>query len=219
MSETNFAIPSIGMTLNPSVAREILEWTITQQPPNPPFVLKVLNLFRCMHGRGYRNFVETGTFQGDTAARMAAFGFEVCTIELSEELHRRAVERFAGQPKVRCMQGDSAEMLPGVVAGLTQPALFWLDGHYSGEGTAKAAVETPVLAEIACLATERVRRPELIDRCSLYIDDIRLCGSGDYPRLSVLLDLIAAGFPNHGCSVVNDTLRVEPALDPAPTAP
>lgn len=36
MSETNFAIPSIGMTPNPSVAREILEWTITQRPPNSP---------------------------------------------------------------------------------------------------------------------------------------------------------------------------------------
>lgn len=147
-----------------------------------PFVLKVLNLFRCMQGHGYRTFVETGTFQGDTAARMAAFGFEVCTIELSEELHRRAVERFAGQPKVRCLQGDSADVLPGVVAALTQPALFWPDGHYSGEGIATAEVETPVLAEIACLAAERERRPELIDRCSLYIDDIRLCGSGTIPR-------------------------------------
>ncbi len=210
MSNQTFAIPSIGVTLNAEVAREILEWSIAQQPAHPPFVLKVLNLFRCMQDCGLSRFVETGTFHGDTAARMAAFGFDVTTIELSADLHRQARERFAGQPKVDCRHGDSASVLPVVAAALDRPALFWLDGHYSGEGTARGAVETPIREEIAALKAERARRPELIDRCAIWIDDIRLAGTGDYPSLSALLDMAADAFPNHHALVVNDALRVLP---------
>lgn len=210
MSNQSFAIPSIGVTLNADVAREILEWSIAQQPAHPPFVLKVLNLFRCMHAHGLSRFIETGTFHGDTAARMAAFGFDVTTIELSVALHQAALARFAGQPRIRCVQGDSADVLPAVVAALDQPALFWLDGHYSGEGTARGAVETPIRAEITALKAERARRPDLIDRCAIWIDDIRLAGSGDYPSLSALLDMAADAFPRHRTMVVNDALRILP---------
>lgn len=38
--------------------------------------------------------------------------------------------------------------MPQIVAELGHPALFWLDGHYSGGGTAKGKQETPISLEL-----------------------------------------------------------------------
>src|SRR5207249_8181489 len=75
--------------------------------------------------------VETGTYLGSGTRLLASVFPHVTTIELSEELHRRAVETFGDAPHVDPVHGDSGE----VVATLVDPAIptFWyLDGHWSG---------------------------------------------------------------------------------------
>jgi hypothetical protein len=42
---------------------------------------------------------------------------------------RRLWRTLSAQPAIR--QGNSGELLPRAIASLTEPALFWLDGHYS----------------------------------------------------------------------------------------
>ena len=114
-----------------------------------------------------RDFVETGTFEGTTAA-WAARAFErVTSIELSAELHRRAAARHAGEPRIQFLQGHSRECLADVVASLEGPALFWLDGHYSGGETAGEADECPVLDEIAAIDASDAEH-------FLFVDDARL---------------------------------------------
>jgi hypothetical protein len=128
----------------------------------------VAQLMHDLRGRfGLADFVETGTFEGTTAAWAARTFDRVTSIELSEELHRRACERHAGQPRIRFVQGHSREQLKSVVAGLEGPALFWLDGHYSGGETAGELDECPVLDEIAAIDDSEVEH-------FLFIDDARL---------------------------------------------
>jgi hypothetical protein len=43
---------------------------------------------------------------------------------------------------VTCINGDSGGVLAQVVAGLEEPALFWLDAHTSGGNTADAGRDT-----------------------------------------------------------------------------
>ncbi len=45
-------------------------------------------------------------------------------------------------------QGDSGVLLPEIISEVSEPVLFWLDGHYSGEGTGKAVLETPIIEEV-----------------------------------------------------------------------
>lgn len=116
---------------------------------------------------GLADFVETGTFEGTTAAWAARTFDRVTSIELSEELHRRAVERHTGEPRIRFVQGHSREQLKNVVAGLAGPALFWLDGHYSGGETAGELDECPVIDEIAAIDDSEIEH-------FLFIDDARL---------------------------------------------
>ena len=57
-------------------------------------------------------FVETGTFQGDTAHSVAPFFERIYTIELSDSLFPRAAARFGQVPHVSVLHGDLYGRLP-----------------------------------------------------------------------------------------------------------
>ena len=137
------------------------------------------------HGLGL--VVETGTFLGDMAAFLSARGFDVITIELDPTLAALARLRFAHNRRVQLIEGDSGTRLPAVVSQLTHPALFYLDAHYSGPGTGKGEIETPISAEID-LILQRAPAGSVVA-----IDDARCFGAEpDYPPLQDFLDALKA---------------------------
>ena len=85
----------------------------------------------------------------------------VVSIELGEELHRKASERFARRQNVKLLRGDSAQLLPAVAAEAPDETLFWLDAHYSHGNTARGAVDTPVLTELDVVLA-RGRRGDVV---------------------------------------------------------
>jgi SAM-dependent methyltransferase len=131
--------------------------------------------------------VETGTFLGDMAAFLAGRGYDVITIEIDPRLAALARLRFQSNGRVHLIEGDSATRLPAVVGELTHPALFYLDAHYSGPGTGKGDIETPISAEIDLILT---RAPA---GSVVAVDDARCFGTApDYPLLQDLLDALKA---------------------------
>ena len=76
---------------------------------------------------GVTNFVETGTFMGDSSAWAAGVFPNVVTIEKRQDFRDAAAQRHGHLP-IRFLTGDSADLMPGIVDELTSPALFWLDG-------------------------------------------------------------------------------------------
>ena len=124
--------------------------------------------------------VETGTLRGDTTAFLARHCTRVVTIELSADLAARARTRFASTPGVEVVEGDSGRMLAEVLATVDEPALFWLDGHWSGDGTARGAVDCPLLAELETIG----RWPHAL-RSVVAIDDaVRFGDDPGYPTLA-----------------------------------
>ena len=75
----------------------------------------------------------------------------LCRIELDDLLYADAQRRFAGQAHVELLHGDSGTLLPRILGELDRPALFWLDGHYTGIGSARTEVDSPIVAEIEAL--------------------------------------------------------------------
>ena len=148
---------------------------------------------------GLTTFIETGTYQGATTAIAASLFTEVHTIELAEELHGKAVQKFAGQPHVHTHFGDSAQLLPEILKKCScQKILFWLDGHYSGGATAQGDANTPILAELRALATAGVRD------CLVLVDDLRIFQQASekthesltgYPTFAGLRDALKEVFP------------------------
>ena len=104
------------------------------------------------------------------------------TIELDPGLAARARERFwlrVGVPDG--LEGDSGELLKGVLAGVDEPALFWLDGHFSGvhEGvqTAHGEADTPLRSKLETI----VAWPHA-PASAILINNTRMLGLRTTPR-------------------------------------
>ncbi|BCL16663.1 hypothetical protein GCM10017556_44020 [Micromonospora sagamiensis] len=120
-------------------------------------------------------FIETGTFHGESLEYAARLPFDrIHSIELSPQLHRAAADRFAYDNRITVHHGDSARVLPEVLAGLHEPALIWLDAHYCFLDSARGPVDCPLLEEVeAIVAHERAAGLEHI----VLIDDYHIFGT------------------------------------------
>jgi hypothetical protein len=128
------------------------------------------------------------------------------SIELSPTLHQQAQARFrSSKTKIRLLQGDSAIVLPAILAELEEASVFWLDAHYSGAMTARGTVDSPVMDEV----TSILRHP--VEGHVLLLDDARMFdGRSGYPTLQMLRDLVEAETPDYRVEVADDIVLIAP---------
>jgi hypothetical protein len=149
------------------------------------------------------DFIETGTFKGDTTDVLKNIAEKVYTIELSSEYHLRAVSRFKDCNNVECLLGDSTSMLPIVLQRLKGKPLFWLDGHYSGGDTAQGEKDSPINEELQSIFDAGIKEAVIL------IDDARCFGySKDYPSLDELRNKILSLWPLASFENKDDIIRV-----------
>src|ERR1700733_9721227 len=111
-------------------------------------------------------FIETGTYLGETPAYLQSQFSKIFTIELDDNLFKAATSRLSHFSNVECLQGDSQDVLKRIVPQLDKQAMFWLDGHYSGTGTAKGIVSAPLLEELQIIGSSKIKDHVIV------IDDI-----------------------------------------------
>jgi hypothetical protein len=187
--------------------RIVLQWKLTGRQIPPPPVVKHAILREYAARFGLRTFVETGTFAGDTIDAVLYSFDRIVSIELSDAWHSRAKARFSNQPHVTLVQGDSGNRLPEVLATLEQPALFWLDAHYSGPTTARAAIDTPIGQELESIAKHPVRGHVVL------IDDLReFTGQAGYPTEPDLVAWMRRASPAMTVESRDDILRWTPRV-------
>jgi hypothetical protein len=90
-----------------------------------------------------RTLVETGTYEGHMIDATRHSFDRIYSIELDDALHEAAVRRFAGDDRVILLKGDSGVVVPELVDKVSEPALFWLDAHWSGGTTASSRDGSP----------------------------------------------------------------------------
>jgi hypothetical protein len=165
---------------------QVARWVAKGMPLPPIPAAKRRIILGLLARHELKTFVETGTFKGDTLAAVAATGIRAISVELSPEYFDRANQRFAGKRNVELHQGDAGDVLPRIVATLQEPALFWLDGHYSAGETAHGALASPISAEVQCILDSPVQGHVML------IDDAHeFTGEGGYPELGRFLTTIA----------------------------
>src|SRR6266404_6571711 len=129
--------------------RALIEaWERSGRPIPPPDAVKQRTVSEYGERFGLDCFVETGTCLGAMLDAVKGCFKKIYSIELDETLFENAEIRFRPYKHIRLLQGDSADLLPGLLNEVRQPSLFWLDAHYSGGFTAKGEVATPVLNEL-----------------------------------------------------------------------
>lgn len=149
-------------------------------------------------------FIETGSHYGETTAAVASAFDRVVTMELADDLYTKVKNRFAGDARVGVLRGDSSVLLPETLQTVNQPALFWLDAHYSGGVTAKGEKETPIKEELEAILSHKVKGHVILianARC--------FTGANDYPTQDELRTLVQEA--GYDLSVENDVVKIIPA--------
>ena len=178
------------------------QWRLRGRPLPPPHVVKQLVVLRYQRARKLSTFIETGTFTGEMVAAVRPHFHRIVSIELSPEIHRAAVHRFAGDPEIELLAGDSARLLPHVLERLRDPALFWLDGHFMGGSTARGEEDSPVKTELRALLSHPVRGHVVL------IDDARLFSGRDgYPTIPELVGWIERERPGSDVLIQDDIVQ------------
>jgi len=132
--------------------------------------------------QNFQYFIESGTFCGCTLWEMKDI-FQTCiSIELSDLYFGYNLHKFENVNNVSIYKGDSGEILSQVLDEhkISENAVFFLDGHYSGGMTAKCEENTPLRKELKQIASKNVRNSIII------IDDYHLypiCHSNEIPTI------------------------------------
>lgn len=181
-------------------AHDVARWGLAGAPVPPPPIIKQIQLASYVRGCKLNRFVETGTYLGWTTKLIAELGVEVDTIELAQLHYDRAIAHFGEHPKIRVYFGDSTDVLPQILATLNEPAVFWLDGHFSGGDTAKSTKNTPVIEELEALARHAVKGHIVL------VDDMRGFGGNDYPSREWVEEIGQQIVPGCAPILLNDSL-------------
>lgn len=121
-------------------------------------------------GNAFQCFVETGTGLGQTVLPMSDHFEELHTIEIKEEFFMASgLLAGTGKQPIHFYHGPSEEVLPtSILPYLKRPAVFFLDAHWSGDGTGQGSKDVPLLEELRALDAIFPHKALLV------LDDLRL---------------------------------------------
>lgn len=192
-------------SLEPSGLLSTYGWLRGFHLVGPTARAKRRHLLQLAKARGHRIFVEAGTYKGATTVFFARRVDEVISVELHDGLFAAAQEKFCASPNVTLVHGDSMAEIPKIVAGCSSPPLVFLDGHFSGPGTAEGDVMEPAESTLTRMA--EVTPPGT----TIVIDDLRLFGSGlaGFPQLDGITAAARTAFPEATIRVGLDSIVVE----------
>lgn len=135
---------------------------------------------------GISTFVETGTLYGDSVEHFKNIFDMLYTIEIDEELHKKASERFKDNNKIKVCLGDSISILEKIVPTLPR-SLFWLDAHFPSADCHKkkyndekdSKLRIPLDHEVSIIRQHKFNDVIIIDDLWLYEDGPFEWGSFD----------------------------------------
>ena len=181
---------------------QLRTWKNNGSPAPPPHYLKQQIIKYYQSKYNIKTFIETGTSYGDMIEAQKKTFDRLYSIELGKDLWKKAVKRFRQDANVTILQGDSGKVLETVTSDLNEPAIFWLDGHYSGGITAKGDKESPILEEVnAIFKFKNIGH-------ILLVDDARsFNGQHDYPTIEELTNHIKSKNNKYEVVVKDDIIR------------
>jgi hypothetical protein len=191
------------MLIHAHEEKSLQKWKKDGMPDQLPHELKQMVIKDYARKYGIKIFVETGTFLGQTVDAVKYAFNKIFSIELDDKLYNNAKTKFLKFKNISIIRGDSAEVLPGILNDISEPCLFWLDGHYSHGITAKAKIDTPILQELSHILSHPVKEHIIL------IDDAHFFNSqGDWPDIKKLEEMVHKERPDLIFEIKNDIIRI-----------
>ena len=122
----------------------VRNWNRKGNPIPAPDVVKQRTVKEYAKIFSVETFIETGTYLGDMVDAVRDTFKKIYSIELDATLCDQAKKKFSKHHNISIFHGDSSKVLPVILADISEPCLFWLDGHYSGGITAKGDSTHPL---------------------------------------------------------------------------
>lgn len=163
--------------------------------------------FRC------KTFVETGTYFGETSRYMARFVEQVLTCEPDPRLFEYNAQRNRRFKNITIWNKGSEECFAEMLRNIGGRPLFWLDGHYSGEGTALTSNYTPILHALQLIGQSKLGGVVVIDDVRLFKSWQNVLGGTfekGYPDIDTVVGLLKKTLSENQLSIVGDCLRSSP---------
>ncbi|MBI5274172.1 MAG: hypothetical protein HY860_03870 [Chlamydiales bacterium] len=165
------------------------------------------------------DFVETGTYLGESAELGAKYFNTVYTVEIFKEAYDQASARLQRYANVHCFHDNSLNFLKQNGNFFSEKSLFWLDAHYSGLGTGtlymgEDYVKSPLKDEIAELMSN------FKSHYVILIDDIRgyinvpdyMRSNRDYPTVKELYHVVKEHNKNARFYILGDQALIYDGL-------
>jgi hypothetical protein len=181
-------------------------WQLRGKPLRIPHLLKQKTVREYAKQFGLRTLVETGTYYGEMVSAMKSRFDRIFSIECDAGLAEAAARRFADDPRIKILQGDSKDLIPEVLKSLQQPALFWLDAGYYG-WAGRQGDQTRLSVEL-----EAILRHQVKGHVILMDDADGLNGKDGAPTIADITRCTEMDFPGRKVTVSHNILRITPEV-------
>lgn len=157
----------------------------------------------------YKNFIETGTYKGETCIWASAYFEQIFTIEIDPKLSLEASQKANNHKNIEFIIGDSSTELSKISSKLTSSSIFWLDGHWC-IGVNKLSDECPILNEIESLSGNS-SDIILIDDARFFMEIVPVPhDQNQWPRIDEVLGNLKRKYPNHFILIEFDVIMCLP---------
>ena len=179
---------------------QVAIWYLTNKPIPTPHLIKINTILK--YAKVYRilNFIETGTYFGETVDATKRYFRQIYSIELNKKLYQITKRMFSKEKNIKIINGDSELVLPKLLKDIDSPCLFWLDAHYSGGFTAKGMNDIPAMQEVSAISKNKIKNHVIL------IDDARYFRENN--SFKKMKRFIKKMFPNHKIKIDMDIIQI-----------
>jgi hypothetical protein len=164
--------------------------------------------------KNIKNFVETGTYKGDTTVMVSKHFENVYTTEIVNDLHIQSKERaiHAGIENITFLLGDSVELLKEITPRVVLGAVFFLDARQSGGDTSNNGKNhVPLFQELDVILSHNVGPSIYIMRLfDKYWDWTGITPSSIVAKFQEHCQNVVKSFPMNDRYYVLTSTKIEP---------
>jgi len=183
----------------------IKNWVEQGRPIPAPVLYKTQTVVDYALKYGTKIFVETGTNRGTTLGSVHHYFKDSYSIELSDMLYDYCKNIFINFERIHLYHGLSEIELPKILDIINEPAIFWLDSHYSAGETAKGPTSSSLYKEIPAILSHKVSSHVIL------IDDTYCCVDSDgYLSPETINKMILDKYPSYDIIIEGYILRAVP---------
>tara|TARA_Y100000816_G_scaffold279140_1_gene251096 strand:+ start:1466 stop:2029 length:564 start_codon:yes stop_codon:yes gene_type:complete len=136
----------------------------------PALEPEILGMLKCNY-KEFPNFVETGTFLGQTIIPFEPLFENLYTIEIKKELYDNVTRQYKGN-KIKFYHGDTMDVLPIILRNIKGKSIIFLDAHYSAGITGTGPKHVPLYEELEHIM--KLSKNETV----IIVDDFAMFGRG-----------------------------------------